>query len=113
MSRRCIIRPAAQAEVDQQADYLAEHASESIAYRFLDAVEETIAELLETPELGSPWVSADARLRGIRRRRVAGFPNHSVFYRFGDDFLEVIHLYHGHQNIDSRLGDRPEGSDRP
>jgi hypothetical protein len=45
VNRAPVIRPAAQAEIDQQAAYLAENASEAIAHRFLAAVEETIARI--------------------------------------------------------------------
>ncbi len=103
MSRKIIIRPAAQAEIDQQADYLAQHAGEATAYRFLAAIAETLGVLARTPGLGAPWISDHPRLQGIRRRQVAGFPNHLLFYRHDDQTIEVLHLYHGRQEIAGRL----------
>lgn len=111
MTRNWIIRPAAQAEIDQQADYLAEHASESVAYRFIAAVEETLFTLLDAPELGSPWASNNERLQGIRRQIVSGFPNHLVFYRHAGNALELLHVYHGKQAVEARLNNEAAGDD--
>lgn len=103
MTRRRIIRPAAQGEIDHQAEYLAQHGSEAVAYRFLAAIDETIALLATTPGLGSLWVSDCPGLQGIRRHKLAGFPNYLLFYRYHDEALEILHLYHGHQDIGTRL----------
>ena len=105
MNRSAIIRPAAQAEIDQQADYLAEHASLEIAVRFLDAVCETIHSIIDSPNIGSPWISDHPRLQNIRKHKVIGFPNHLLFYINSAKTVEVLHLFHGKQDIDSRLSD--------
>jgi len=103
--RKSVIRPAAQAEIDQQADYLAEYAGDAIALRFLDAVQSTITSLLELPDAGSPWLSDDPRLQDIRKRSVSGFPNHLLFYRCTASAIEFLHLYHAKQDIAGRLTD--------
>jgi toxin ParE1/3/4 len=108
VTRKSIIRPAAQAEIDQQADYLAENASEEVAYRFLAAVEKTVALLVRTPGIGSPWISSNPRLEGIRKQQVAGFPSYLVFYRHDDQSIEVLHLYHGRQEIEARLNEEAD-----
>lgn len=54
MTRKRATRQSAQLEIDDQADYLAEHASEPVAYRFLAAVDETIDSLIEMPGVGAP-----------------------------------------------------------
>jgi plasmid stabilization system protein ParE len=105
VSRQRIIRPTAQAEIDDQADYLAKHASDAVAYRFLTAVDETIAFLLETPGVGSRWISDHPRLQSVRRHRIKGFPNHSLFYRYHHASIEILHLYHGKQDIEGRLSE--------
>ena len=110
--RACTIRPAAEVEIDDQAAYLAEHASELIALRFLAAVDETLARLRETPGIGSVWGSEHARLQGVHRCKVAGFPNHLLFYRYDENTVEVLHVYHGKQDIDGRLGDDYVDSER-
>jgi toxin ParE1/3/4 len=110
VTRKCIIRPAAQAEIDQQADYLAQNASEETALRFLAAVEKTIALLVRTPGIGSPWISSNPRLEGIRRQQVAGLPSYLVFYRHDDQSIEVLHLYHARQEIEGRLTEDADSS---
>jgi plasmid stabilization system protein ParE len=102
---KLIIRPAAQADIDEQAAYLAEHAGEVVAYRFLSAIEETTTALLKMPDMGAPWVSDHPRLQNIRRCSVAGFPNHLFFYRHEACGVEVLHLYHGSEDVEARLND--------
>lgn len=103
MIRQCLIRPAAQAEIDDQADFLDEHAGEAVAHRFLVAVDETIEFLRTMPEVGPLWVSDHPQLQGVRRYPVKGFKNLLLFYRATGAMLDVLHLYHGAQNIDSRM----------
>jgi len=101
--RKSVIRPAAQAEIDQQADYLAEHAGEAFALRFLEAVRSTIISLLELPGASNPWLSDNPRLNGIRKHKVNGFPNHLLFYRCTKTDIEFLHLYHAKQDFAERL----------
>ncbi len=32
-----------------------------------------------------------------------------LFYRFDDQLIEILHLYHGKQDIESRLADEADG----
>lgn len=105
MSRQRLIRPAAQAEIVDQASYLAEHAGEAVAYRFLAAVDETVGLLLDAPHIGALWGSCHPRLHGIRRRGIKGFRDHLVFYRATDESVEILHLYHAARNIGALLED--------
>lgn len=105
MNRKSVVHRAAQVEIDQQAAYLAEHADDATAYRFLDAVDETIISLLQTPGIGAPWISDHPRLQGIRRHAVIGFKNHMLLYRVLDEVFEVLHLYHSAQDIETRLNE--------
>lgn len=107
--RQVKIRRTAQAEIDDQAAWLAEYASENTAYRFLAAVIETISVLAETPTIGPLWPTDHSRLQDIRRYRIAGFPNHLMFYRHDDRTLEILHLYHGYQDLETRLAEDPQG----
>jgi plasmid stabilization system protein ParE len=113
VTRKRVTRPAAQTEIIDQADYLAEHASEAIAYRFLAAVDDTVNSLLDMPGIGALWGSEHPRLHDIRRKPVKGFPNHLVFYRATDDLVEVLHLYHAAQNIEQLLEEDVETGEAP
>ncbi len=110
MTCKTIIGPTAQAEIDQQAVYLAEHAGETVAYRFLAAIEETVGLIVKMPAVGSPWISDHPRLQQIRKHAVAGFPNYGLFYRHDDQAVEVVHLYHGKQDVGSRLTDEADAA---
>jgi toxin ParE1/3/4 len=101
--RKLIIRSTARHEIDQQAYYLSESAGDVIALRFLSAVSETFAAILEHPAAGRPWVSGHSLLEGIRRHRVLGFAKFLLFYRYNDESLEILHLYHGAQDIEANL----------
>ena len=106
-----VIRPAAQTEIDAQADYLALHASDVTASRFFEALASTIDGLSGAPRIGAPWDSPHPQLQGIRHCAVRGFPNLLIFYRATDEILEVLHLYHGKQNIAARLDDEADSPD--
>lgn len=109
MTRLRVIWPAAQLEIDHHAEYLATHADEVTAERFLDAVDETVANLLKFPGSGSFWVSDHPQLQGIRKRRIVGFDNHLLFYRYDERSVEILHLFHGAQDIEARFRDPSEG----
>ena len=105
MKRERVIRPGALAEIDHQAAYLAAHANEAVADRFLAAVDATVTALLNGPGVGSVWVSDHPRLQGICKRRVVGFANYLLFYRYDDAIVDVLYLFHGAQDIEARLHD--------
>lgn len=93
-----VIRPDARAEIDDHAEYLARR-NPSAAQRFLVAVEQTLENLLVMPGMGTAWPSEKPRLKKVRRRPVHGFRNYLVFYRPAHGAIEVLHLFHGAQNI--------------
>lgn len=65
---------------------------------------QTVERLRSNPGIGAPWNSTNPRLGGIRRYPIVGFQNHFVFYRVVESSLDLLHIYHGHQDIDERLG---------
>ncbi len=102
MNPRIIIRRTADAEVDDQCEYLA-HDNIEAARRFLNAAEATFAQLARTPGMGRMWQSADERLRGVRVWRIGGFERWLVFYRPIDRGIEVLHVIHGARDIEAIL----------
>ena len=93
--RRIERRPRSRIDVIEQAIYLGEEAGEELALRFIDAVDAAVRRLAATPEIGRPRESDSARLAGLRSWPVPGFPNHLIFYRTGDDSLEIVRVVHG------------------
>ncbi len=104
------VLPAADRDVDDQAAYLAEQAGLETALRFLDTVAFTFGRLASMPGVGERRESADPRLSGLRVWRVEGFPNHLIFYRTGENGVEVVRLLHGARDIDRIFG-RESGPD--
>ena len=98
MSARILIRPKAQADLDDTAEYIGRE-NPGAAVRFLAAAEETFKQLLATPGLGRVREYLDPRLTGLRSWRVRGFENWLVFYRPTDDEIEVIRVLHGARDL--------------
>jgi toxin ParE1/3/4 len=53
--------------------------------------------------MGRRWQSTNPRLSDVRVWRVAGFPNHLIFYRIVEDGIEAVHLIHGARDVDAML----------
>jgi toxin ParE1/3/4 len=102
-----LIRPQAQAEIDDHAEYIARDSPEA-ARRFLVAAQQTFEMLHGMPQMGALWESPDPRLRGVRRHPIRDFKNYLVFYRPAGHTIDVLHVFHGAQNITDLLGDEED-----
>lgn len=98
MSARIIIRPKAEADLDETAEYIGRENPEAAA-RFLTTAEETFKQLLATPGLGRLREYLDPRLTGLRSWRIRGFENWLVFYRPADGGIEVVRVLHGARDL--------------
>lgn len=94
---RWVIRQCADRDLDEHLVFLARQ-SHGLANRFLDAFEQTVRRLAETPDRGFPWESTEIRVWSVR-----GFGNHLVFYRLIDDGIEIIRVLHAARDIGSLL----------
>jgi toxin ParE1/3/4 len=94
MTRRVIRHDAAEQDLRDLVDYIAEKSPQS-ARRFLQAVEEGLRLLADLPGLGSPCEFRNPAAADLRFWIVRGFPNHLVIYRPLDDGIEVIRVFHG------------------
>jgi toxin ParE1/3/4 len=97
------VLPAADADLEHQAEYLAREASLDTALRFYDAARMTFEKIAQNPEIGQKRDSLNPRLAGLRVWRVEGFEKHLIFYRPGDDGVDIIRVLHGARDIDSVL----------
>jgi toxin ParE1/3/4 len=104
MMPRVVVSPAADRDLDEQADYLLNHASLDVALRFLDAVAKTFDFLARHPGVGAARNSRNPRFVGIRVARVQGFEKHLIFYRPMADGLEIVRVLHGHRDIEEIFG---------
>ncbi|MDB5353063.1 MAG: plasmid stabilization system protein [Planctomycetota bacterium] len=106
------IRPAAQAEIDEIADRLAQ-ASPDIARRFYDRIEETFARLAARPGLGEVFDVAIPALAGLRCTSVNRFKAYLIFYLPRDGGIEVVHVRHGARDNEGLFLREDEGHDEP
>ena len=109
MSKRYSILPAADTDLDEQAQYLSENASLDTALRFYDSAAMTFAFLAEAPTIGPIRETKNPALAGIRLWRIKGFENHLIFYRPTEDGIEIVRVLHGHRDIDAILGPEDGG----
>lgn len=69
-----VIRPRARDDIIRQFRwYLVQQDSADAAYRFLDALEESVQQLLHMPHIGAPKALKDRALEGLRSWSVKGF----------------------------------------
>ena len=95
-------RPQAITNLADIAVYLAEDSgSDEVAFRFLDAAEASFETLGAMPEMGTARSYNVPALADVRMWRVAGFPNHLIFYRPTERGIEVIRVLHARRDIES------------
>jgi len=68
--------------------------------RFADAVEAALVLISQMPEMGAPHETSEARLRGIRKWVLPGFPNYVLFYRFDGEAVHLLHVFHAASEYD-------------
>lgn len=93
------VRPAAQADIDDSAEYLAAD-SLDVGQRFLRQVNEGIEEICEAPELGAVREFNNPRIIGLRARPVKGFSNWRVYYLVADETVEIVRVLHGARDLE-------------
>jgi toxin ParE1/3/4 len=103
-SRRIVIRPRADRDVTEQANYLALD-SRDAALRFYAATDETFQQLANMPKLGSVRDYRNPRLMGLRMWPVKGFRKYLIFYRPITNGIEIIRVLRGEQDLGAILAD--------
>jgi toxin ParE1/3/4 len=89
--------------------YLVEQGTPDAAFRFVDAVEESVRQLLLMPDMGMPREIGNPALAGLRAWPVKGFEEVLIFYLVKGDTLRVVRVLHGRRDIDRIL--RKESSE--
>ncbi len=101
MKRRVEIRLAAQMDADEYAEYIGRESPDA-ARRFLAGVTAAIVSVSDNPGTGHPREVMNPTLVGIRALPVAGFPNHTVFYRVLEDgSVRVLRIRHAAMDHDA------------
>jgi toxin ParE1/3/4 len=107
-----VIRPRARDDITGQFGwYLVEKDAPDAAFRFVDAVEESVEQLLRMPDVGSPREIGSPALKGLRVWPVRDFDEFLIFYVVQGDTLRVIRVLHGKRDIDRILKKEPVDDD--
>ena len=101
---KSVIRPRARDDIIRQFRwYLVEQDAPDAAFRFVDAVEESVRQLLRMPEMGSPREIRNPALEGLRAWPVKEFEEFLIFYVAQEDTLRVVRILHGKRDLDRIL----------
>ena len=99
-------------DFDLQYRWYLEHASESVAERYLMAVRATLKLLAAQPDLGRRRKFHHPALRDIRSfRLVSPFGAHLIFYRHSATALFAERLMYGGRDLPRRLIEPPGSED--
>lgn len=103
MSPSYIVRPKADDDLEEQANYFAQAANLETAHRFLDAAHRTFELLATQPKMG--WLPKlnNPALSSLRIFRVSGFEKILILYLPFVDSVEIVRLAHGSRNLEAFL----------
>jgi toxin ParE1/3/4 len=98
MTRRIIITPKASGDIDELFAYIAQDNYDA-ALKFFDSTRLTFSQLAKTPGIGSLCESINSRLIDMRKWAVKGFDRYLIFYRYSDEYIEVVRVIHAARDI--------------
>jgi toxin ParE1/3/4 len=101
VSRGILIRPAAERDLDAQAEYIAISSGGAAALRFYRSAAQTFQLLARSPSVGRRIPYRHPLLANARMLVMKGFPKHLIFYRLAEDQIEVIRVIHGARDIEN------------
>ena len=109
---KAVIRPRAQDDILRQFRwYLVEQDAPDAAFRFVEAVEASVEQLLRMPNMGAPKKLRNPALKGLRLWPVKDFDEFLIFYLVvGGDTLRVVRILHGKRDVD-RILKKESGDD--
>ena len=104
MSLGYSIRPKADLDIDEIADYLTEQSSLNMALKFLSEAHRSFALIASQPGIGWRCKMGNSRLKTVRIFRVsAPFEDYLIFYKPQGKRIEILRLLHGSQNLENLL----------
>ena len=94
------VRAAAQDDIQRQFRYYLVHEDASeVAWKFLDAAEESIQFVVRNPQLGSPRFLPNKTLKGLRAWPIAGFEDIWIYYVQAEDVVRIVRVLHGRRDL--------------
>ena len=108
---KAVIRPRARDDILRQFRwYLVEQHAADAAFRFVEAVEASVEQLVRMPNMGAPREIRNPALKGLRLWPVKDFDEFLIFYVVAGDTVRVIRILHGKRDID-RILKKESGDD--
>jgi plasmid stabilization system protein ParE len=96
------------ADFESVFGWCVDKAGVAVAWRFLTALDKSLAQLSIQPDLGRPRHFRHPKLRGLRSFSVERpFEKLLIFYRASDEALDAVRLIHGARNLPRRLIEPP------
>ena len=99
MSARYTVKPKADRDLDDYADYLAREANVDVALTFLSASHESFALLAENPNIGWSSRLKNPALKTLRVFRVSTFEKMLILYRPLSESVDILRVVHGSRNL--------------
>ena len=99
-----IIQEAAEQDILRQIEWYAEKGLPTIAQRFQTAALDAIDALVAMPGAGSPRLTGNSRLSGLRSWPVKGFDEFHAYYLVRPELVIVVRVLHGKRDIGTILG---------
>ena len=103
MTRKVIVRPAADRDLDEQADYIAADSSVDTALQFYESAYETFRLLSLHPRMGRMIRLSNPLFLNARVFPIKNFGRHLVSYRPHHRGIEVLRVVHGSRDVDRLL----------
>ena len=98
---KAVIRGRAQDDILRQFRwYLVERDAPEAAFRFMEAVEASVEQLLSMPYIGAPRELRNLSLDGLRFWPVKDFDEFLIFYVVDGETVRVIRILHGKRDLD-------------
>lgn len=104
MKRTIVVRPAADRDLDEQAEYIARRHNPETALLFYSAAQETFALIATQPHMGRTRSFRNPAFAGVRMCLMKHFDKYLVLYRLLDGGIEVLRVIHGARDIESLFG---------
>jgi len=87
------------ADIASHSNHIAERNLEA-AFRFLDAIESTIALLCQFPEAGGIVPTTRPETQALRAKLVTDFGNYMILYFVTDETIDIVRVIRGGQDLD-------------
>lgn len=101
------LRAAAAHDLDQAVDHYRREAGDSVALRFIDAVEMAVVRISRAPHSGTLRFAYELGIPDLRALPLGDFP-YTIFYVEGADRVDVWRVLHSRRDIPTEITNEAE-----